>query len=75
VDAVVQAPANPIALCGDGTLSYAASLASACASHGIVMLVLNDPEMPADASSCPADVAGTVVTMHGPLCLSATPTP
>ena len=73
--AVVQAPASPIALCGDGSLSFAAIVAEACTGHGAVVIVLNDPALPADAPSCPLDIAGTVVSMHGPLCLSATPTP
>jgi hypothetical protein len=75
--AVVQAPAAPIALCGDGTLSYAAALAGACTGHGAVVIVLNDPALPADAPSCPVDVGGTggTVTARGPICLNATPTP
>jgi len=72
---VVQAPADPIALCADGTLSYAASLAGACGGHGATVLVLNDPGLPPDAPSCPLDVAGSTVTAHGPICLNATPTP
>jgi len=73
--AVVQAPAEPapIAICNDTKLSY--DTTGTCDSQGGVSLWLNPTGTPPDAPTCPLDVRGLIVTLHGPLCLSATPTP
>lgn len=71
--AVVQAPDEPVAICNDTKLSYETN--GTCDSQGGVSLWFNPPGTPPDAPTCPLDVRGLIVTLHGPLCLSATPTP
>jgi hypothetical protein len=71
--AVVQAPEEPIAICNDTKLSFETN--GTCDSQGGVSLWFNAPGTPPDAPTCPLDVRGLTVTLHGPLCLSATPTP
>jgi len=71
--AIVQAPDEPLAICNDTKLSYESN--GTCDSQGGVSLWFNPPGTPPDAPTCPLDVRGLIVTLHGPLCLSATPTP